>query len=523
MRTYLASVVLACVFCAVGVNAATEDYVINTFDQASEMSPWGRWWGDATQTYEFDPAMDAGGNASSGSLKGTIGFDRANIPDNQFALYRIFPVHDATKYTNLVFDLYWDPSSPRRPGGDHGVLDIGFRTPSWGQIWLGARTVPTNAGWLHITLPISPTLPNITTAEGVVFKMWAADNPGLTGTAVFWLDNVKLVGITNEVQIVPPSVSLTKPIPGLNLIASLPVAPNAENQRQNIRTVGSGFSWIDSFDEVEFAITISKYPSAAYNNFQTHMFLCPPNALPYGVGDSAPDYNATNAIFFTVANNADGSAYARFAFKTNQPAGNSMFFNSNPANGPVGSLAIIGNSSPLGTWKVKFLYDVLGTVVTVTTPSGSATNFTMPAEAVELFADHGNNNPLYAWIGTQPNRVANIGQSAVISHVRINRDIVLVDDDFTTGLNAVDWRVVAADPPGVVAVTSDAAYWFSWTVPDNGFSPQMSAEIANPAAWQPLTIAPIQILGQKRVLLPSSGLPSPQTGFFRMVKPPPAP
>jgi hypothetical protein len=351
--------------------------------------------------------------------------------------------------------------------------------------------------------------------------MWSGDPSwGQTGTAIFWIDNIKLVAITNEVQIPPPTLSITKPTPGLNLIAS---QAGGQYQRQNIRTSGSGYSWIDSFDELEFAITISKYPSAAYNNFQTHMFLCPPSALPYGPGDSAPDYNATNAIFFMIANNADGSAYARFAFKTNQPSGNSMFYNSNPANGPVGSLATIGHSSPLGTWKLKFLYDVLGTVVTVTTPSGSATNFTMPAEAVELFADHLNGNPLYAWIGTQPNNLASIGQSAVISHVRINRDVVLIDDDFTTGLNSFNWQVVASDPPGVVDVTTDAAYWLSWTLPDTGFSAQTSGEVANPSSWQPLSLTPIQILAEKRVLIPTASLPSPQTGFFRMVKPPPTP
>jgi hypothetical protein len=520
----LSSVLLAFGFSAALVGAATEDYIINKFDQASEASPWGRWWGDATQLYEFDPAKDADGNPSSGSLKATIGFDRAAYGgENQFALYRIFPVLDATKYTNLVFDLYWDPSSPKRPSGDHGYLDYGFRTPTWGQIWLGGQAIPANAGWIHVTVPISPTLPNITTAEGVVLKMWAGDTPGLTGTAVFWLDNVKLIAITNNVQIPPPTLSISDPTPGLNLIASLPPGPNAENQRQNIRTVQTYFSWIDSFDEVEFSIDIAKYPSPAHNRFQTHLFLCPKNALPYGPGDSAPDYNATNAIFLQIANNADGSAYARFMYKTNQPFSVSMLFNSNPANGPVGTLAIIGTSSPLGTWKVKFMYDtVAGSLVTLTTPSGSETNFTMPPDAVELFADHGNGNPLYAWVGTQPNTTANIGQAAVIKRVQVKRDIVLIDDNFANGLDSSVWQVAAAHAPGVIAVPADAEYWISWAVPDAGFRLESTATLTSPS-WAAVTVPAVQILDRKQVLLRTANLPSADTGFFRMYKPPPPP
>lgn len=523
----LLSIVLACGLSTPKVNAATEDYVFSKFDQASDAAGWINWWGVSEQTYEFDPTMDAEGNPNSGSLKVTIVFDKAAYGgNNQFAIRKDFGrTLNGTEYTNLVFDLRWDPTSPQRPWGDYGYFEYGFRNLDYSQTYVGAMNVASAGSWIRVTAPISPTLPKIDTIAGAHFKMWSGDPGwGQTGTAIFWVDNIRLVAITNTVQNPPPTLSITHPTPGLNLIASLPVAPNAENQRQNIRTVQTSFSWIDSFDEVEFSIDIGKYPDAAHNRFQTHLFLCTPNSLPYGPGDSTPDWNATNAIFLQIANNADGSAYARFMYKTNQPGGNSMFWNDNPATGPAGTLAVIGSSSPLGTWKLKFLYDaVAGSLVTLTTPSGSQTNFTMPVESVELFADHGNSNPLYAWVGIQPNTVGNIGQSAVINRVQIKRDVVLVDDNFSNGLDPLKWQVAAANAPGVIAVPADAAFWVSWTLPDSGFSLQSTANLANPASWAPVTIPAIQILDHKQVLLRSGSLPSPDAGFFRMLKPPPAP
>lgn len=90
-----------------------------------------------------------------------------------------------------------------------------------------------------------------------------------------------------------------------------------------------------------------------------------------------------------------------------------MIWNTDPATGPVGTLAIINDVSPIGTWTVKFENN---TSITLTTPSGTSTNFAMPTEAA-LFAD-----PLYVYLGSQPNQLANIGQAvtcfAIPSHGR---------------------------------------------------------------------------------------------------------
>jgi hypothetical protein len=71
--------------------AQTRNFPVATFDTEDEVFAWMRWWGAAPQMYEFDPAVDAGGSATSGSLKATIDFDRTVFGGgNQFAVIGAF-------------------------------------------------------------------------------------------------------------------------------------------------------------------------------------------------------------------------------------------------------------------------------------------------------------------------------------------------------------------------------------------------------------------------------------------------
>src|SRR6185369_4155517 len=130
-------------------------------------------------------------------------FDLATYAgDNQFAVIGSFADNatvDGTQYTNLVFDLKWDPASPKRSYGDYGVLEFGFRKSDFSQLWLTPASPltltadPVNAGWIHVEAPIDPTAAGLDKITGVVLKMWSGDPAsGQTGTATFWLDNVKL-------------------------------------------------------------------------------------------------------------------------------------------------------------------------------------------------------------------------------------------------------------------------------------------------------------------------------------------
>jgi hypothetical protein len=149
-------------------------------------------------------------------------------------------------------------------------------------------------------------------------------------------------------------------------------------------------------------------------------------------------------------------------------------------------------------------------------PSGTSTNFNMPADSAALFAD-----PMYVYVGVQPNNLNNIGQSATLSRIQITGSGTPLDDKFTgSTLDANTWQVAAEDPTGVVAVPLDSTYWLSWTLPATGFVVQASPSLA-PGSWVDSGLTNIfQIVGRRRVLVPSSSLPGTSSSYFRLVKQP---
>ena len=489
---------------------ADANYVVETFD--TEADGWSRWWGSAAQTYEWDGTVDANANPNSGSLKSTISYDIAAYGgDNQFAVQHYFAAEiDVTKYTNYVFDLKFDPSSPKRGYGDYGYFEYGFIADDYSQVWMGA-TSPTDNNWAHIAAAIDPTTPKLSTIRGVVFKSWAGDTGAgaqntLKGDSIFWVDNIIFHAATNTNPPPAPTLTLSKAIPGLQLTAS---NPGDQYQRQNIRSVSNtGLTWVGATDPVTYSLTIGSYPDTNHTGFQTHLFLVPSASLPNY--ETSPDYNEPNLIFLDIQNNADGSATASFRYKTNEPAGNAMVYG-------AGTLASISNPSPLGQWNLTFTGN---TGVTVTTPNGSSTNFAMPADAVALFAD-----PLYVHVGAQPNNLSSIGQSVVLTDFHINAGTnVWLGDNFATD-TALDttntWTVVAANPSGVVEVPVGSAYWVNWTAPADGYSLQTTTNLSN-GSWvdavQTFSLAPpAQIYKQYGVILPAS-VPDADKGYFRLLK-----
>jgi len=111
------------------VRGQIQNYIIDQFNDTAEADSWTRWWGSAVQTYEFDPTVDVMSNANSGSLKASVQFDISQYGgDNQFAVQHYFAATDGSRvtldgsqYTNLDFDIRFDPNSPTRPTlGDFG-------------------------------------------------------------------------------------------------------------------------------------------------------------------------------------------------------------------------------------------------------------------------------------------------------------------------------------------------------------------------------------------------------------------
>jgi hypothetical protein len=465
--------------------------------------------------------MDADGNPGSGSMKVTVPYNRSLGGENQFSMWGSFSGTpeswndrvDGSGYTNIEMMVYWDPSSPIRPAtGDYGSdFRYGFAVgaPVYGQISFDNHTTiaASEVGqWFKVSAPIDLALvgDNITNIVGIWIKMWTGNDPNNSlndGNAVFWVDNIKLTSKGVPTQAPKPEMSIAKSGPrGLKLFAN---AQGAQYQRQGIRTLNPTYSWVGAFDPVSYSVTIGEHPygrTAEAGQFHTHIFLLPGSSIP--ATDNSPDYGQPNVVFLDIKGNADGTGYAQFRYKTNEPNANTFLYG-------AGTIADVGSATVLGTWNLTF--NPAGTIA-LTSPSGVVTNFSMPPDAVTLFG-----GPLYAYFGVQPNQPSNIGLSATLTGIRITGVDTPIDEEFNAlTLNQEIWEVHAQAPSGVLLVPADALVWVRWTLPDIGFLLQASPSL--PGAWADLPLPTIQAGGARQVLVRQSDLPPGDTSnhFFRL-------
>jgi hypothetical protein len=350
------------------------------------------------------------------------------------------------------------------------------------------------------------------------YQMWSgwAAPVGLTNTVYYWIDNVWLEYNTNTAPPPPPTLTLNpnRDHKGLKLVDSA----SGQYPRQNVATdmaTGNDYGWIGKgATPVSYKLTIADYPPAADSAFQAHIFLTP----TYGT-ENSPDWDQPDVIFVQISQSTAGVATATFRYKTNQPGDNKMMYNANPANGPVGVLATLASATgPLGTWTLSFMND---TNITLNAPDGSTTNFNMTADAAALFGTA----PVRAYFGNQPNDTSYRGVFTTFSRVQISGVAMPIDDSFPgPGINqdpsVVTWQwVVQADDPNGVWVSSGLnPYAVNWTIPDFGFSVQVSPNLKT-NSWTSLTGTNLLNLGSiKSIEIPPAELPAGPTAYIRMIK-----
>ena len=111
-----------------------EDFLVTDFKNKDAVPPIWEMWGGAATTFTWH-ADDADGDANSGSLKLTLGFDR-ELDDNQYAIgmalggkedWNKDVLKSAEKYAKLALDIRWvGPGRGRkstRPGAN-GVVEL---------------------------------------------------------------------------------------------------------------------------------------------------------------------------------------------------------------------------------------------------------------------------------------------------------------------------------------------------------------------------------------------------------------
>lgn len=493
---------------------AAPDLILGTFD--SDLGAWGKAWGSAAPT--FDPGQDSNGNGGGAAyITGDFSVDQNTL--TVYGCNEGNPWWGATganfnmsDYKSVEFDIKWDASagmsieefnSPSTGGSEGGIVVWAVDYPGANK-WptLGSISVPAAAadGWVHISVPIDPTVAGIDPSKGIVIKKWVTEaqkNVAASQPYAFWVDNVYLKG--GDAPPPPPTVSLDKPVPGLALIA----AGSGQWDRQNIRTVGEGYSWIGASGPVTYSATVSQFPGTNYAGFQLHMYFTPGTPDPTR---SDPDWHEPNILTWVIGSNAEGGSYSSIHYKTNAPDDNGILFG-------AGAIDTAGSaSSPLGTWKLTFENN---TQVTVTSPTGETVVTNLPSDLVPVF-----DSTMKVYVGIVPGSPTRLGQQVTLASVKFEgmKGADKVDSNFVgQSLDTNVWEIIANSPNGVQTIPTDAIYWVDWTLPATGFS-LIGAPDLLAGPWKSPPSTGFDLGTKHRVLLRTSDLPGSATGYWRLVK-----
>jgi hypothetical protein len=505
----------------------------NSFDTSTSVASWITWYGLGfnNNPMTWDGTMDAGNNPSSGSLQVVLPFTSTRDTGVWFGTFGNMGAYDksvlldGTLYTNISVDVHVDPSTPLSTNGDFGTLLIGMvdqNTDAGGYTYFSGQTIPASAtnGWVHLVQPIDKSTPNLNICAGVDFKM---GNRGIYPTTTFrmWLDNVEVHKAPP-----PPPPTLLPPVlakAGLNLFSN----GTDPAQRSSIEVVaGVSSGWVGNAtptNPVSYSVTISDYPPAPHNlDYQTHIFITTDNPPVYR---TTPDDAATNAIIVDIRGTTTGGR-GHFRYKINQP--NSSANLTNQDNGTAGTLATIDSPSVLGTWTVTFTNN---TAVSLTTPNGTSTNFSLSTTAAAQFDESNtalNPTPLSVYVGARPNNAANVGQRVVLDSFQMVGNPAALSDTFSTDstLDTTRWRVVTENQGTVILVPPEPQVFASWTVPDSGFGLRTTSQLlgAN-TTWTLLTgahatVGPYTSLvlpTGKITLVPLADIDSTNLFFFQLI------
>jgi hypothetical protein len=154
--------------------------------------------------------------------------------------------------------------------------------------------------------------------------------------------------------------------------------------------------------------------------------------------------------------------------------------------------------------------------VLLTAPDGQTATGTLLPETAALFA-----GPLYAYFGTVPQSMANIGLGATFSNITISGVPSPISENFTTLVDPSILEKSASNGAAVLQVIpSETPFWLHWTVPDSGYKLQHSATLTATPIWQDLGMTDTFLLaGEKWKLLNTKELANPRVGFYRLLKP----
>ena len=313
--------------------AANPIIVVDTFDNGTSTGNniWS-WYGGST--YSWDGTQDHTGN-NGGSLHimqpSAAGDDTIIVPETFPALgggaWWWGGQYDLTTYTNVSCWLKWDTNNstmsiPTFNTEGTGGFSIWLNdNGGWGggnRHSLANQLIPNSAsnGWVHLNIPIDPTIPNLNAIVAVEYYDWKP--APWSGSVAFWVDDVQFEPSSLLVP-PPPTISgPTKAIQGLNVFAGS--AFNTYYDRQEALLVQkTGVSWAglaSAGHPVTYSFTITNFPSdpSTYGG-EAYFFLCP-NPV---ANDGAGDWNETNAAIAFIQQSAPSNTVMSFHTSQRRP------------------------------------------------------------------------------------------------------------------------------------------------------------------------------------------------------------
>ncbi len=191
------------------------------------VASWVYWYGLGYTNVLMtnDPAMDAGGDPASGSLKVHLPFGTTadqgvffGTFDNQYP-YDETVTLNATYVTNLGFDIHFAPGTPLNSSGNLGVITMSIfpGSENGGDFYLfPSVTIPASAtnGWFHATESVAlflaqEPLSGLTNCDAIGFD-YNSYGGYPTQPVTFWIDNV---AVNPPVPKALPVVSWATPSP----------------------------------------------------------------------------------------------------------------------------------------------------------------------------------------------------------------------------------------------------------------------------------------------------------------------
>ena len=415
---------------------------------------------------------------------------------------------DPSKFTYLDFDLYLDAPAGLSTYGGFSIFQI---TSSWGWQWVaGPGLSAANIGtWTHFSsIPLS----SMTVSHGIIFQAGG----GFTSASAltYYVDNVKLWKPAT-----PPAIKKLVKGSGVGGVQITMDQDGSQWQRDAMATPSGGgpYFWTSQGSyPVSYSFTITNFPNAAaHGGFEAHMYLVngDTDAGTWDQTYGGCDWNSADILQFRVENAAAGGVIAHIDWKTNLPGANPL------ANAMYHPVAVNGPTA-IGTWKLTFTDSTSGTV---TGPGITATNFTLPAEAV---ANNFSPSLSYIQFGMFKNDGANDGHNNQAHgtfsdvEVTVNGNAILQDNFPGPGLTANNaWRTTSST--AVLWVPPDIAYWLTWTLPDDGFELYVAGTVNGPYVDAGVGAANgfTFLQGAARTGgVPAANMPAGNAAFFQLKK-----